>query len=67
MSKEIKTMSNFNGGEVSPKTQAFTFLEKYQFSLRSSMNAICTKYGPITRRPGTIFVALAKTDSGSSY
>ena len=46
----------FNAGELSPKLDSRTDLDKYQGGCRILENFIPTKYGCAERRPGTRFV-----------
>jgi hypothetical protein len=50
-----------NGGEASPLIDARSDLEKYGSLCRTLKNFIPRRYGCIERRPGTYFVAKAKT------
>ena len=56
-------LNNFTGGEISPLLWGRTDLEKYPLSCRYLENFIPLPYGGVRRRPGSIFVAAAKTTS----
>jgi hypothetical protein len=47
---------NFNGGELSPYLDGRVDFPKYQSGAKEMTNFIPTVYGPMTKRPGTIFV-----------
>lgn len=56
-------VSNFTAGELSPLIDARVDLGFYGNGCRRLENAVALPYGPVTRRPGTRFVAELK-DSG---
>lgn len=58
--------TSFSGGEVSPALYARTDIQKYQTSVKSLRNMIIHPTGGISNRPGTYFVANAKSDSNVS-
>ncbi len=51
---------SFNSGELTPKIDARSDVEKYRAGCRTLENFIPTIYGIAERRPGTEFVAIAK-------
>ena len=55
--------SNFSGGVITTKAQARTDLEFFKNSIKDSDNFIPTKYGGLTSRPGTQYLAAAATGS----
>lgn len=55
---------SFAGGELSPALAARADLPKYQTSLRQCRNCWVQRYGGVANRPGTRFVARAKTATG---
>ena len=63
MAKSIDTQISFTGGEFSPKLDARIDQEKYKSASRQMVNMIPYKQGPVTRRPGTQFIATAKAGS----
>ena len=61
MAKATWVQSNFNGGEWSPLAWGRYDLAKNKNGLATCQNFQPTQQGGLTRRPGTRFVALAKT------
>lgn len=55
--------TNFNGGEWSPLAQGRVDLTKYKNGLALCQNYVPLVQGPITRRPGTRYVAAVKDSS----
>lgn len=62
MARASTLLSTFNAGEWSPDLFGRVDLQKYDNSCRLVQNFILTAQGPALRRPGTRFVAAAKTD-----
>lgn len=56
-----KSLISFNAGELSPKLDARTDLEKYGAGCRTLQNAFVEPYGAAIRRPGMQYVASTKT------
>lgn len=56
-------IQSFNAGELTPKVDGRSDLEKYYFGAREYVNMIPLPYGPAERRPGTYFVAELKDNS----
>lgn len=50
----------FTGGEIAPKLEGRTDLEKYGYSLHTAKNVLIDKAGGVKNRPGTIFVGEVK-------
>ena len=50
-------ITTFNAGELSPLIDARTDLEKYASGCRTLENMLPRIYGPVERRPGTIYIA----------
>ncbi len=48
---------SFNNGEVSPRFEQRADFKKYKSSLRTAENVLAHTQGPISRRPGTRYVA----------
>ena len=48
---------NLNSGELSPKIDARSDIEKYSAGCRTLENMIPLVYGPVERRPGTQYIA----------
>jgi hypothetical protein len=67
MPKSADGQVNFNGGILSPKIDARIDNPKYKSGLRQCSNMIPYSQGPVTRRPGTQFVAKAKAIGGADY
>ena len=51
---------NLNSGELSPMLDTRADLEKYISGCRVCENFLPRIYGPVERRPGTIFIHKAK-------
>ena len=56
-----QSITSFNAGEVTPLLSGRTDLQKYYSGLRDCENVICLPHGPVTRRPGTYYIASGKT------
>lgn len=63
MSKVSPIFESLNAGELSPLLEGRTDFAKYKKGLKLCENWIPLVQGPITRRPGTKFVAEVKTSS----
>lgn len=63
MAYRIPIINSFNGGEWSPALKGRTDLEKYYNACQTCENFIPLVYGPVTRRPGTKYVAEVKNSS----
>uniref|UniRef100_UPI0023F537E5 hypothetical protein n=1 Tax=Selenomonas artemidis TaxID=671224 RepID=UPI0023F537E5 len=50
----------FTGGEISGEVASRVDLEKYQLALLQAENAIIRPYGPVYKRPGTIYCGQMK-------
>lgn len=55
-----KSILSFNAGELSPKLDARTDLDKYNAGCRTLQNAFVEPYGAAIRRAGTQYIASAK-------
>ena len=55
------TLDSFTTGQVSPYLEARQRYPKYNSSLRTLENFLISPLGPVQRRPGTRYVATAKT------
>ena len=66
MAKSIDSQISFSGGEFSPRLDARVDQEKYRSAGRQLLNMIPYKQGPLTRRPGTQYIAAAKLKNGYS-
>lgn len=63
MPSAVPLLSAFNRGELSPLMQSRVDLDVYQRSAARMENMIPLAQGPATRRPGTEYVARAKSDT----
>ena len=52
----------FTGGEISGEVASRVDLEKYQLALLNAENAIVRPYGPVYKRPGSIYAGRMKYD-----
>lgn len=66
MPKASPLQENFSAGEISPLIKGRVSLDRYQQSLSTCLNYIPVIQGGLTRRPGTKFVATAKTQTQRS-
>lgn len=66
MGKTTDSQVTFSGGEFSPRLDARIDQEKYRSGARHIENMIPYKQGPLTRRPGTQYIAQAKLKNGYS-
>jgi len=64
MAKRKVAKTSFNGGVQSPLLHGMIDAPKGASSFQASQNMVPLKYGPITRRGGTEFVAETTGDSG---
>ena len=56
-------LTSFNTGQVSPLMEARADFAKYNSSCRTLENFLVTAQGPVLKRPGTKYIATAKTGS----
>lgn len=56
-------ITSFNAGELSPKMLSRADVSQYSKGCRTLKNFIVTPYGAVEKRPGTRFIAQAKTDT----
>ncbi|MBF1705777.1 MAG: hypothetical protein HXO80_03705, partial [Selenomonas sp.] len=52
----------FTGGEISGEIASRVDLDKYQLALLMAENAIIRPYGPVYKRPGSIYAGRMKYD-----
>ena len=57
----VVPVENFNSGQVSPLIEARASFAKYSSSSRTLENMLVTTQGPVLKRPGTKYIATAKT------
>lgn len=60
MAEALNSQVSFSGGVVSPKLSGRVDQQKYRSALRQCLNMIPYKTGPLTRRPGTEYIAACK-------
>ncbi len=58
-------INKFNAGEVSPLLLARNDFVKYQNACKQLQNMIVLSQGPVTRRPGTKFIATTKNNAAA--
>jgi len=58
------SITSFNNGAVSPLMESRSDFQKYQSSCRLLENMIALTQGPVTRRPGTQYIAMAGDANG---
>lgn len=63
MARVTPILTAFNGGEISPRLYGRVDIAKYASSCRRLENFIPLIEGGVTRRPGTRFIAQAKSDA----
>jgi hypothetical protein len=57
MARSAPAFSSFTAGEISPRLEGRTNIEKYQEGLSDLTNMVVMPHGGVTRRPGTEFLA----------
>lgn len=65
--KIIDKQTSFNSGVMSPRLSARDDLKQYNNALADGLNVICSKYGPVNKRTGTVFVREVKDSSKDTY
>jgi hypothetical protein len=63
MARVAVQLTNFTGGELSPRLDGRNDLAKYASGCKTLQNMIVYPHGSAARRPGTTFVAEVKTSS----
>jgi hypothetical protein len=63
MARVAVQLTNFTGGELSPRLDGRNDLAKYSSGCKTLQNMIVYPHGSAARRPGTTFVAEVKTSS----
>lgn len=63
MARSAPSFSSFTAGEISPRLEGRTNLEKYREGLSDLTNMVCMPHGGVTRRPGTEFLGEVKDSS----
>ena len=67
MVKIIDKQTGFNAGILSPRLLARDDLKQYNTAIADGLNVICSKYGPVTKRTGSIFVREVKDSARDTY
>ena len=63
MARVAVQLTNFTGGELSPRLDGRNDLAKYSSGCKTLQNMVVYPHGSAARRPGTTFVAEVKTSS----
>ena len=63
MARSAPAFSSFTAGEISPRLEGRTDLEKYRQGSSDLTNMVVMPHGGVTRRPGTQFIAPVKNSS----
>jgi hypothetical protein len=63
MARSAPALSSFTAGEISPRLEGRTNLEKYREGLSDLTNMVVMPHGGVTRRPGTEYLGEVKSSS----
>ena len=66
MARVAVELTNFTGGELSPRLDGRTDLSKYSSSCSTLENLVVYPHGSAARRPGSTFIAEVKTSSAKT-
>ena len=66
MARVAVQLTNFTGGELSPRLDGRNDLAKYASGCKTLQNMVVYPHGSSARRPGTTFVAEVKTSSAKT-
>ena len=66
MPRSTFAFSNFTGGELSPRLDGRTDLQKYYQGCKTLENMVVHPHGGATRRPGTQFISEVKTSANTT-
>jgi len=66
MARSAPAFSSFTAGEISPRLEGRTNIEKYTEGLSDLTNMVVMPHGGVTRRPGTEFLGQISDDSVKS-
>ena len=66
MARVAVELTNFTGGELSPRLDGRTDLTKYSSSCSTLENLVVYPHGSAARRPGSTFIAEVKTSSAKT-
>ena len=61
MARSAPSISSFVAGEISPRLEGRTELDKYRAGLSELLNMVVHPHGGVSRRPGTEFLGEVKT------
>ena len=63
MARSAPAFSSFTAGEISPRLEGRTDLDKYRQGLSDLTNMVVMPHGGVTRRPGTQYISSVKSSS----
>ena len=63
MARSAPAFSSFTAGEISPRLEGRTNIEKYQEGLTELTNMVVMPHGGVTRRPGTEYLGEVKSSA----
>jgi hypothetical protein len=63
MARSAPAFSSFTAGEISPRLEGRTNIEKYREGLSDLTNMVVMPHGGVTRRPGTEYLGEVKSSS----
>lgn len=63
MARSAPALSSFTAGEISPRLEGRTNIEKYREGLSDLTNMVVMPHGGVTRRPGTEYLGEVKSSS----
>ena len=66
MARSAPAFSSFTAGEISPRLEGRTNIEKYREGLSDLTNMVVMPHGGVTRRPGTEFLGQCASSSNAS-
>ena len=66
MARSAPSLSSFVAGEISPRLEGRTELDKYRAGLSELLNMIVHPHGGVSRRPGTEFLGEVKNSATKS-
>ena len=66
MARSAPAFSSFTAGEISPRLEGRTNIEKYREGLSDLTNMVVMPHGGVTRRPGTEFLGQCASSSNAA-
>ena len=66
MARVAAQLTNFTGGELSPRLDGRNDLTKYSSGCKTLENFIVYPHGAAARRPGTTFISEVKTSANQN-